>query len=135
MDSTSTSERRYYSASTKLDYRIWDLRLGPTAGWKALDWLTLRGGVYGLLGLVDARLRTDIDVGSGSYGAKKSTCEGIFGVAAGLSAQVNFTDKFFLMGSAEYDWWSDAVSLRAGGADAHIKLSDFSVSLALGMEF
>lgn len=135
MDSTSTSERRYYSASTKLDYRIWDLRLGPTAGWKALDWLTLRGGVYGLLGLVDARLRTDIDVGSGSYGAKKSTCEGIFGVAAGLSAQVNFTDKFFLMGSAEYDWWSDAVSLRAGGADAQIKLSDFTLSLALGMEF
>ena len=72
---------------------------------------------------------------NGSYSSKSSTCEGIFGMAAGLSAQVNFTESLFLMGGVEDDWWSDAVHLRAGGADARIKLSDIAVSLALGMDF
>lgn len=135
MGTTSSSETSHYHVHTKLNYSIWDLRLGPTLGWRVLDWLTLRGGVYGLLGLVDARLRTSVDAPSGYYSRKKSACEGVFGMAAGLSAQINFTDNFFLMGGVEYDWWSDAVSLQAGGADARIKLSDFSVSLAVGIEF
>ena len=129
MNSTSSSETHsyFYRDSTKLDYRIWDLRLGPTVGWKALDWLAVRGGVYGLLGLVDARLRTS--------DAKRSTCDAVFGLAAGLSAQINFTESLFLVGGVEYDWWSDEVSMRAGGADARIELSDYSVSLAVGVEF
>lgn len=135
MNSTSSSQTYYNRVSTKVDYQIWDLRLGPTAGWKVRDWLMIRGGAYGLLGLVDARLRTDVQTANGSYSSKKSTCEGIFGMAASLSAQVNFTESLFLMGGVEYDWWSDAVHLRAGGADAHIKLSDIAVSLALGMDF
>ena len=133
--SSTTSQTYYTRVRTKVDYQIWDLRLGPTVGWKAFDWLALRGGVYGLLGLVDARLRTEMHTVNGYYSSRKSTCEGIFGMAAGLSAQVNFTDRLFLMGGVEYDWWSDAVHLRTGGADARIKLSDISVSLALGMEF
>ena len=133
---SETQETRayYYSyGRSKLDYRIWDLRLGPTAGWKALDWLTIRGGVYGLLGLVDAELRTSTADGQGI--AKKSECDAVFGMAAGLSAQVNLAKDIFLVGGAEYDWWTDDVNLKAGGAAAHVKLSDFTVSLALGVEF
>jgi hypothetical protein len=104
-------------------------------GWKATDFLTIRGGVYGLLGLVDAKLNTSVNTDGGSYGAKKSRCEAVFGMAAGISAQINFTENLFLLGGAEYDWWTDDISLRAGGSKARIELSDFTVSLALGMEF
>lgn len=121
----------FYRSSAKLDYRIWDLRLGPTVGWKVIDRLTIRGGVYGLLGLVDAELKA-----SGvSYGGKKSKCDAVFGIAAGISAQFDITESLFLQGSAEYDWWTDDIDLKAGGANAHIELSDFTVSLALGLEF
>ena len=138
---TSSSESQvtrmyYYShGGSKLDYRIWDLRLGPTVGWKATDWLTIRGGAYGLLGLVDAKLRTETGTTEGTDHARKSCCDAIFGLAGGLSAQVNLTKNLFLMGGAEYDWWTDDVALRAGGASTHIKLSDFTVSLGLGVEF
>lgn len=135
MDSVSSSETYYYHAKTKVDYRIWDLRLGPTVGWKATDWLTVRGGVYGLVGLVDADLKVDMDTASGSRRVSKSKCEAVFGMAAGLSAQIGLTDNMFLFGGAEYDWWTDAVTLKAGGADARIKLSDFSVTVGLGVEF
>ncbi len=134
LQSSETYSYRYRS-HTKLDYRIWDLRLGPTLGWKATDWLAIRGGIYGLLGLVDARLRTSTDMTGGKSSAKSSSCDAVFGMAAGLSAQINLTDNLFLMGGAEYDWWSDTVGLRAGGADARIELSDFTVSLAIGVEF
>ena len=130
--SSSTREEYYsYSGDTRLIYRIWDLRLGPTLGWHVTDWFALRGGVYGLLGLVDASLKTD----SGLSDASSSTCEAVFGMAFGLSAQVNFTDSIFLYGGAEYDWWTDSVDLNAGGAEAEIKLSDFVISLGLGVEF
>lgn len=131
----SSSQMRYYRTHTKLNYRIWDLRLGPSVGWKATDSLTIRGGVYGLLGLVDAKLQTHSDSLAGGGGAKKSTCEPVFGMAAGLSAQFNLTENLFLVGGAEYDWWTDAVSLETQGARAKIKLSDFTVSLAMGLEF
>ena len=132
---TSSSQMRQYKAHTKLNYRIWDLRIGPSLGWKATDFLTIRGGVYGLLGLVDAKLQTHVDSPYGHRGAKKSVCEPVFGMAAGLSAQFNITENFFIVGGAEYDWWTDAVRMEAAGANAKIKLSDFSVSLALGVEF
>lgn len=139
---SSVIERYRYYSDTKLDYRIWDLRLGPTVGWKATDWLTLRGGVYGLLGIVDAKLKSETGTEAGaargaaySQKAKKSKCETVFGLAAGLSAQVKLTDNLFLAGGVEYDWWSDSVTLRAGGADARIKLSDITMSLALGYQF
>ena len=133
MNSTSdTKEDSYfYSGDTRLIYRIWDLRLGPTFGWQATDWFALRGGVYGLLGLVDASLKADAN----GYGASASTCSAVFGMAFGLSAQVNLTDNLFVMGGVEYDWWTDSVDLNAGGANAEIKLSDMSISLGLGVEF
>ena len=130
--SESVEQSYFYRSGAKLDYRIWDMRLGPTLGWKATDWLTIRGGVYGLLGIVDADLRAS----GGAYRSKKSKCETVFGVAAGLSAQVNITERVFLQGGAEYDWWADDVSLRNGeGAGAKVELSDFTVSLAVGVEF
>jgi len=133
---SSTSHQSYYSSNrTKLDYKIWDLRLGPTFGWHVTDWFALRGGVYGLLGLVDATLKTDTNGSSGSFHADNSTCAPVFGMAFGLSAQVNFTDWLFLMAAIEYDWWTKSVELDAGGANAELKLSDYSVSLALGVEF
>jgi len=125
--SSSATESRYYSSTAKFDYRIWDLRLGPTVGWRAMDQLTIRGGVYGLLGLVDAKLKTS--------NAKRSKCEAVFGVAAGLTAQYDLTDNLFLFGGAEYDWWADDVTLKAGGAESRLELSDFSVSLGLGIQF
>ena len=133
VDSYSKSEISSYSyrSDTKLDYRIWDLRLGPTVGWKAMDRLTIRGGIYGLIGLVDAKLRAS----GASHGGKKSKCDAVFGLAAGISAQFDITQSLFLQGSAEYDWWTDDIDLKAGGANAHIELSDFTVSLALGLEF
>ncbi|MGN0854781.1 MAG: hypothetical protein ACI4R9_04595 [Kiritimatiellia bacterium] len=132
----STATERYdYRGRTKLDYRIWDLRLGPTVGWKATDCLTIRGGVYGLIGLVDATLKTEYQSADGIYRAKHSKCSAVFGMAASLSAQVNLTDCLFLLGGVEYDWWTDSTSLHAGGADAKIELSDMSVSLAVGIEF
>ena len=134
-ESQETYSYRYLRNGSKLDYRIWDLRLGPTMGWKATDWLTIRGGAYGLLGLVDARLRTETGATDGVARAKKSCCDAIFGLAAGLSAQINLTKDLFLVGGAEYDWWTDDVNLKAAGTDAHIKLSDFTVSLALGVGF
>lgn len=136
--STESHETRsyYYSRSeSKLNYRIWDMRLGPTLGWEAMDWLTLRGGVYGLLGVADVKLRAETGAMSDVDYAKRSCCDAIFGLAGGLSAQVNLTDRLFLVGGAEYDWWTDDVALRTGGASAHIKLSDFTVSLALGVGF
>jgi hypothetical protein len=135
MGTSSTSETYWRHVDTKLEYRIWDLRLGPTMGWKATDILTIRSGVYGLIGLVDANLRTSANTGNGMRSVEKSNCEAVFGMAAGISAQVNLTDSIFLMGGAEYDWWTDAVSLNADGADACIELSDFTVSLAVGFEF
>ena len=135
MGATRSTETYVHHASTKLDYDIWDLRLGPTLGWKVADRLTLRGGVYGLLGLVDARLESSVESSNGSKDAKKSVCAGVFGMAAGLSAQFDITDDVYLVGGAEYDWWGDAVHMKAGGADARVKLSDFTVSLALGVAF
>ena len=130
---TSGEARSYsYSGDTRLNYRIWDLRLGPTFGWHVTDWFALRGGVYGLLGLVDASLKTD---GGSAGGASASTCGAVFGMAFGISGQVNLTDNLFLMGGVEYDWWTDSVDLNAGGANAEIKLSDMSISLGLGVEF
>lgn len=132
-NSYSESEISSYSyrSGAKLDYRIWDLRLGPTVGWKAMNRLTIRGGVYGLIGLVDAKLRAS----GASHGGKKSKCDAVFGIAAGISAQFDITECLFLQGSAEYDWWTDDIDLKAGGANAHIELSDFTVSLALGLAF
>ena len=125
----------YSSGNTKFNYRIWDLRLGPTVGWQVTDWFTLRGGVYGLLGLVDATLKTDANAFSGPHGASASTCGAVFGMAFGASGQLNLTDNIFLMGGVEYDWWTDSVDLNAGGASAEIKLSDMTISLGLGVEF
>ncbi len=124
---TSTETYNYYSRA-KLNYRIWDLRLGPTFGWKVTDSFTLRGGSYLLLGLVDASLRTD-------GGGKSSTCGGVFGAAFGVSAQYNFTENLFLMAGVEYDLWARDVTLNAGGASAEIELSDMSISIGLGVEF
>ena len=134
MNSTrdTREESYFYSGDTRLVYRIWDLRLGPTLGWQVTDWFALRGGVYGLLGLVDASLKTD---GGAAGGASASTCGAVFGMAFGLSAQVNLTDNLFVMGGVEYDWWTDSVDLNAGGTNAEIKLSDMSISLGLGVEF
>lgn len=130
---TSGETRSFaYSGDTKLNYRIWDLRLGPTFGWQVTDWFALRGGVYGLLGLVDASLKTS---GGAGGGASDSTCGAVFGMAFGVSGQVNLTDNLFVMGGVEYDWWTDSVDLNAGGANAEIKLSDMSISLGLGVEF
>lgn len=135
MDVASSYETYYQVAGTKLNYRIWDLRLGPTLGWKALDFLTIRGGVYGLLGLVDGKLETSVYSSGGSYRVKQSKCGAVFGVAPSLSAQVNLTENLFVTGGVEYDWWSDDVKLNAGGANAKIELSDFTVSLTVGIEF
>ena len=125
--SSATDSSYNYRSTNKLNYKIWDLRLGPTIGWKAMDQLTIRGGVYGLIGLVDAELKTS--------SSKKSKCEAVFGVAAGLMAQYDLTDNLFLFGGAEYDWWADDVTLKARGAEARLELSDFTVSLGLGIQF
>lgn len=130
--SSSSSESYFYSSDSRLVYRIWDLRLGPTFGWHVTDWFALRGGVYGLLGLVDASLRTD---GGTMGGASASTCGAVFGMAFGVSGQINLTDNIFVMGGVEYDWWTDSVDLNAGGANAEIKLSDMSISIGFGVEF
>lgn len=135
MGTERATESYAYHGRTTLDYTVWDLRLGPTLGWKATERLTVRGGVYALVGLVDAKLKADVRTSEGASCAKKSRCAAVFGMAAGLSAQFDLTDHVFLMGGAEYDWWSDAVNVRAGGADARIELSDLSVSLALGIDF
>ncbi len=135
MNSTSSSESYYYRSSSKLEYRIWDLRLGPTFGWKATERLTIRGGIYGLLGLIDADLTSPKRSANGYSRMKKSKCDAVFGIAAGVSAQFNITDNLFIMGGAEYDWWADDVTLNAAGADARIELSDVSLSLSLGIEF
>lgn len=135
MDSSMTQETETYSEKTKLDYRIWELRLGPTLGWKATDWLAVRGGAYGLCGLVDASLHAHTRAPNGAHDASSSTCGAVFGMAFGISAQANITDNIFLMAGVEYDWWADSVELNAGGADAEIKLSDMTVSLGLGVEF
>lgn len=132
---TSSTETRYYSGDARLNYRLWDLRLGPTLGWQVTDWFTLRGGVYGLLGLVDATLKADANTPNGSLRTSDSTCGAVFGMAFGLSAQFNITENIFLMGGVEYDWWTDSVDLNAGGANAEIELSDWVVSLGLGVEF
>ena len=133
--SSTRTETHYYSGDLRLNYRIWDLRLGPTLGWQATDWFTLRGGVYGLLGLVDATLKTDANTPYGRSHVSDSTCGALFGMAFGLSAQVNITEGLFLSGGVEYDWWTDSVDLNAGGANAEIELSDWVVSLGLGVEF
>ena len=131
--STSVDTRNYdYYGKTKLNYRIWDLRLGPTLGWHVTDWFTLRGGVYGLLGLVDATLKTH-DNAAGR--ASTSKCGGVFGMALGLSGQLDITDNLFIVGGVEYDWWADSVDLNAGGAKAEVKLSDIAITLGLGVEF
>lgn len=135
MGLTRSAESQRYRSHTRLNYDIWDLRLGPSLGWRATRYLTLRGGVYGLLGLVDATMKTETETPRGSQGAKKSVCAGVFGVAAGLSAQVNVTEDVFLVGAIEYDWWSDAVHMKTGGGDARIKLSDVTASLSLGVAF
>ena len=135
MGSSSSTERHYYSGSTKLNYNIWDLRLGPTLGWHATDWLAIRGGVYGLLGLVSADLKTDVGTGTYSRSSSKSTCDAIFGMAFALSAQINLTENFFIYGSTEYDWWTDSVRVRNDGASAQLKLSDFTVSAGIGLAF
>lgn len=134
--SSTTSYESYFSRNhMKLDYHIWDLRLGPTLGWEAMDVLTIRGGVYGLLGLVDASLKTRAETLNGAVMDKKSCCDAIFGMAFGISAQYDLTGNLFLTGGVEYDWWSDKTTLHAGGADARIELSDFTVSLGLGVGF
>ena len=133
--STALSETQYHEGSTKLNYRIWDVRVGPTIGWKAASRLTIRGGVYGLVGLVDAKLSTTASTAEGARRASRSSCEAVFGMAAGLSAQINLSKNIFITGGAEYDWWSDTVGLKAGGAEAKLKLSDVTMSLALGIEF
>ena len=133
--SSSTTEKHTYSGNTKLNYRIWDLRVGPTVGWRATDWLAVRGGVYGLLGLVDATLKSDGILSNGRRSASASTCGAVFGLAFGVSAQLDLTDSIFLTGGVEYDWWADSVDLNAGGAEAEIELSDISISLGLGMGF
>lgn len=125
----------YYQGDTRLIYRIWDLRLGPTLGWQATDYLVLRGGVYGLLGLVDATLKTDANTHDGPRNASTSTCGAVFGMAFGGSAQLYLTEDLFIYGSAEYDWWTDSVDLNAGGANAEVKLSDFVIALGMGIEF
>ena len=131
--STSGETRSHaYFGNTKLNYRIWDLRLGPTLGWHVTDWFALRGGVYGLLGLVDASLKT---YGGAMGGASTSTCGAVFGMAFGISGQLNLTDNLFIMGGVEYDWWTDSVDLDAGGANAEVTLSDMAISLGLGVEF
>jgi len=121
--------------STRLDYNIWDLRLGPTFGWHATDWLSLRGGVYGLIGLVDAELNSDTYSSVGGYHADSSKCTPVFGMAFAFNAQVNLTERLFLYGGIEYDWWTDQVSMDAGGSHATLQLSDFSVSTGIGFEF
>lgn len=135
MGSSGSTETYYYHTNTKLEYRIWDLRLGPTLGWKATDYLTIRGGVYGLLGIVDAKLRTSSGSSAVSRSSRCSRSECVFGVAAGLSAQFNITENIFLVGGAEYDWWADTIDLNAAGSDARIELSDVTISLAVGLEF
>lgn len=133
--SSSTTEEHTYSGNTKLNYRIWDLRVGPTLGWQVTDWFAVRGGVYGLLGLVDATLKTDGILTDGRRSASSSTCGAVFGLAFGVFAQFDLTDSIFLTGGVEYDWWADSVGLNAGGAEAEIELSDISISLGLGVEF
>lgn len=129
------TETYYYNGDTRFIYRIWDLRLGPTFGWQATDYLVIRGGVYGMLGLVDATLKTDANTSAGPRSASASTCGAVFGMAFGASAQLYLTDDLFLYGGAEYDWWTDSVDLSAGGAKADIKLSDLVISLGMGVEF
>lgn len=135
MSSASSTERRYYSGSAKFNYNIWDLRLGPTLGWKATDWFALRGGVYGLLGLVKSELKTTANADGGRRSSSESTCDAIFGMAFALSAQINLTENFFIYGGTEYDWWTNSVRVRNDGASAQIKLSDFTVSAGIGVEF
>jgi len=133
--SAQSSRSSYASNRSKLDYTIWDLRLGPTLGWQATDWLAFRGGVYGLLGLVNGHLKSDTVTSGGSYHADTSKCTPLFGMAFGLSAQANLTDWLFLYGGIEYDWWTDKVAMDAGGAHATLEMSDFSVSAGIGFEF
>ncbi len=135
LKTTSSTETRHYTGSMELNYDIWDLRIGPTVGWELTENFTLRAGVYGLLGLVDARLKTSVETPDGTYGAKKSKCEAVFGIAAGLSAQLYVSKDVYILGGIEYDWWTDSVSMKAGGANAQVKLSDFTVSISLGIEF
>ena len=135
MSSVYSTEKHIYSGSTKFNYNIWDLRLGPTLGWKATDWFALRGGVYGLIGLVKSELKTTTNTGHGRRSSSESTCDAIFGMAFALSGQINLTENFFIYGGTEYDWWTDSVDLNAGGANAEIKLSDMSISIGLGVEF
>ena len=134
-DTTESTKNYYYIGNSRLNYRIWDLRLGPTVGWQAMDCLVIRGGVYGLFGLVDASLKTAASTSSGPYAASTSTCGAVFGLAFGLSAQLYMTDDLFLYGGTEYDWWSDSIDLSAAGSTAEIKLSDMTISLGLGFEF
>ena len=135
MNSERTTREYFHTGMTKLEYRIWDLRFGPTVSWQVADRLTISSGVYGLLGLVDASLRTSGNLTGAHYRAKKSVCRGVFGMAFGLSAQFDITENVFLSGGVEYDWWSDAVDLSVGGAKSQIRLSDFSATLGMGITF
>ncbi len=134
-DRTYTTEGHHFLTGAKLDYKIWDLRLGPTFNWRVTDYLKIGAGGYGLLGLVRAKLRSDVYSNDGILHSSQTKCEPVFGIAGALNAQLNITENLFLLGAVEYDWWTDAVRLRTGGSDAKIKLSDMSVSLSVGIEF
>lgn len=135
MSTTTTTADYFCGTHTKLNYRIWDLRMGPTVGWHVTDWFAIRGGMYGLLGLVDAKLRTEVATETGSYSAKKTKCAPVFGIASSLSAKIDLTDHIYFLAGVEYDWWTNAVRLRAADARAKLRLSDFTVTLAMGLEF
>ncbi len=135
VDGSEAVQLYNYYSHAKLNYRIWDLRLGPTFGWKATERLTIRGGTYLLIGLVDASLKATSYSPEGATRRKASTCGGVFGAAFGVSAQYNVTENLFLMAGVEYDLWARDVVLNAGGSSAEIKLSDMSITLGLGFEF
>lgn len=127
-------------SSAKADLDEWDLRFGPAAGWRPLDWLRFDVAAQFLLARasLDLASETEIRAGGKTVAAVRNDASAdkwLPGFSLGISVSVVLPFDFTLSASVAREWFDGRPRVSAGPFSVAAELGETTYSLCIGKEF
>ena len=127
-DSASTKTTAFGGTAvrSKLTADLYQIGIGPTVSWHALNWLDAYAGVAALCNIAS------LDFDAGSQSSSETQCR--FGVAAEVGLVGYLTENLGLYGEVGYEW-IDGFDASVGNLNADVDFSSLMVSAGIVITF
>lgn len=136
----ASSKKWTAASSAKATFDAWDFRVGPSAKWRPLSWLSIDGAVQFVMARASLDLVCDSVVTSGSRVVARDHDEASedkwlrgASVSAGLGVVLPW--GFTASASVARDWFHGDLDAVAGPASVKAELGEKTYSLLFGKEF